>query len=176
MNIDPRAQHPSDDPASEGFGLPVYVAADSSVERVGVSTQSHGSRVDVVEVGYVVPPRDAPDCEQPSVWSWRVQGLDLSEALQIHACTHLVNHLPEFRAGQLIPTTADMDALRQRFETSPFTVSTVPVDGVVTRALRVDLDGWEFTSTHASEVLVTIAGRQGFAQAGVTAWQAVSPE
>ena len=150
-----------------GFNLPVYFSRGTALEFIGLSTQSHNGRIEVVEVAYVTPPRAAPDCEQPSVWTWRNVGLDAARSLRIHASTHLVNHRADFREGAWIPTTSDMDDLGDSIDAGPRKPTLVDVCAEPVGGWRSTNEGWEFTAIELEDVLVTMAGRAGFAEAGV---------
>jgi hypothetical protein len=149
------------------FGAPVYFSASTLTRFVGLSMQSYDGRIDVVEAAYVNVSDSASATEQPSVWTWRDTGLDPADSLRIHACTHLINARPSFRAGAWIPTTAEMDALGTEIAASALSLASVPRGAVTLNGQRTTLHAWEFTIIRAAGALVTIAGRPGFAQAGL---------
>ncbi|WP_440708238.1 hypothetical protein [Herbiconiux sp. YIM B11900] len=149
------------------FELPVYFSRSVAVELHGLSTQSHNGQMDVVEVAYITVPRTAPLVEQPSVWTWRNLSLKVSESLRIHASTHLVNHRPEFRAGAWIPEVAEMDTLAEAIDASPRATAHIDVEGETLDGWRTTIGGWDFTAIELEDVHVTIAGRRGFAEAGL---------
>jgi hypothetical protein len=149
------------------FGLPVYCSRSAEVEFVGLSSQSYDGRVDVVEAAYVTPPRIAPDCDQPSVWTWRDYGLDPADSVRIHASTHLTSHRADFRSGTSIPTSAEMDALGAAIDAIPRRTASVAAGAVTRGGWRIDVDRWTFTVVRVDGALVTVAGRAGFAASGL---------
>ncbi|NQX36440.1 hypothetical protein [Herbiconiux sp. VKM Ac-2851] len=149
------------------FGFPVYLSRDTEVEFVGLSSQSHNGRVDVVEASYVTPPRSDHDCDQPSIWTWRAGGLDPAGSLRIHASTHLTSHRADFRSGAHIPSSAEMDSLGDAIEASPRRPISVTAGELTLGGWGIDLDGWTLAVLRASGALVTIAGRREFAEKGL---------
>lgn len=167
MDADSPAISERDQAIIRDFGLPVYFSRSAEVEFVGLSSQSYNGRVDVVEASYVTPPRSAPDCDQPSIWTWRDGGLRPADSLRIHASTHLTSHRADFRSGASLPSSADMDSLGDAIEANPRRPMFVAAEESTLGGWRIDLVGWTFAVLRANGTLVTIAGRSGFAEKGL---------
>ncbi|MFB2597470.1 hypothetical protein ACEXQE_06745 [Herbiconiux sp. P17] len=113
---------------SERFGHPIALSTSADVELRALSTQGHHGELDVIEASYVVL-GDEEARVQPSVWTWLANGISQEEAAVIHAVTHHISHLAEFRAGTRVPDSDETDRLHQALVESPRSSSSLEVGG-----------------------------------------------
>jgi hypothetical protein len=114
------------------FGHPIALSTSEDVVLRAFSTQDHNGVLDVVEVAYVLR-GDEEERVQPSIWTWLANGVSHEDAIVIHAVTHQISHLAEFRAGARVPDSAETDELHKSMVASPRTSSAIEVGGASTR-------------------------------------------
>ncbi|PJJ62142.1 hypothetical protein [Compostimonas suwonensis] len=146
------------------FGLPAFVSGNTNTSRVGLSTQSRDGVMDVIEMAYVRTRGHRVDTTvQPSVWTWRKDRLHGTDPMQIHAITHLVNHLPGFASGSNIPNSTEIDQMIETYKSFTRTSTTILIDGKLSDGELREHAGWAFLYVDCGAVIITVAGPSEFA-------------
>ncbi|MGA1838836.1 hypothetical protein VD659_18105 [Herbiconiux sp. 11R-BC] len=143
------------------FGHPIALSVSEQVDLRAVSTQGHNGVLDVVEVSYLVR-GDAEARVQPSVWTWLAGTISGEDAVSIHAVTHHISHLPDFRSGARVPDSAETDELQRQLLEAPRKSSPILVNGISMSATRFEFGPWSYGSVATNNLLVTIAGPESF--------------